>query len=43
MDWLRGTEWWPDLEGTVLALETSEEAPPGGGRGTVPSQPCYRR
>lgn len=28
MDWLRGTEWWPDLEGVVLALETSEEAPP---------------
>jgi muramoyltetrapeptide carboxypeptidase LdcA involved in peptidoglycan recycling len=28
LDWLRGTEWWPDLDGAVLALETSEEAPP---------------
>ncbi len=28
LDWLRGTAWWPDLEGAVLALETSEEAPP---------------
>jgi muramoyltetrapeptide carboxypeptidase LdcA involved in peptidoglycan recycling len=26
-DWLRGTAWWPDLEGVVLAIETSEEAP----------------
>lgn len=28
LDWLRGTEWWPDLEGAVLAIETSEEGPP---------------
>jgi muramoyltetrapeptide carboxypeptidase LdcA involved in peptidoglycan recycling len=28
LDWVRGTEWWPDLDGAVLALETSEEAPP---------------
>lgn len=28
LDWLRGTEWWPDLGGAVLALETSEDAPP---------------
>jgi muramoyltetrapeptide carboxypeptidase LdcA involved in peptidoglycan recycling len=28
LDWLRGTEWWPSLEGAVLLLETSEEAPP---------------
>jgi len=28
VDWLRGTDWWPDLDGAVLALETSEEAPP---------------
>ena len=28
LDWLRGTPWWPDLEGAVLAIETSEEAPP---------------
>ena len=28
LDWLRGTEWWPPLDGAVLALETSEEAPP---------------
>jgi muramoyltetrapeptide carboxypeptidase LdcA involved in peptidoglycan recycling len=27
LDWLRGTEWWPDLDGAVLALETSEEGP----------------
>jgi muramoyltetrapeptide carboxypeptidase LdcA involved in peptidoglycan recycling len=27
LDWLRGTAWWPDLEGVVLAIETSEEAP----------------
>lgn len=26
-DWLRGTPVWPDLDGAVLALETSEEAP----------------
>lgn len=26
-DWLRGTPWWPSLDGAVLALETSEEAP----------------
>lgn len=28
LPWLRGSEWWPDLDGTVLLLETSEEAPP---------------
>jgi muramoyltetrapeptide carboxypeptidase LdcA involved in peptidoglycan recycling len=28
LDWLRGTEWFPDLDGAVLALETSEEGPP---------------
>lgn len=28
LDWLRGTEWWPSLDGTVLMIETSEEAPP---------------
>ncbi len=28
LDWLRGTPWWPDLDGAVLAIETSEEAPP---------------
>ncbi len=28
LDWLRGTEWMPDLDGVVLLLETSEEAPP---------------
>ncbi len=28
LDWLRGTQWWPDLDGAVLAIETSEEAPP---------------
>ena len=27
LDWLRGTGWWPDLDGAVLAIETSEEAP----------------
>jgi muramoyltetrapeptide carboxypeptidase LdcA involved in peptidoglycan recycling len=27
LDWLRGTAWWPDLDGAVLAIETSEEAP----------------
>lgn len=27
LDWLRGTEWWPDLAGAVLVLETSEEGP----------------
>lgn len=26
--WLRGTEWWPSLDGAVLFVETSEEAPP---------------
>lgn len=25
---LRGTPWWPDLDGAVLALETSEEGSP---------------
>ena len=28
LDWLRGTAWWPSLDGAVLVLETSEEAPP---------------
>lgn len=28
LDWLRGTAWWPDLDGAVLLVETSEEAPP---------------
>lgn len=28
LDMLRGTEWMPDLDGAVLMLETSEEAPP---------------
>jgi muramoyltetrapeptide carboxypeptidase LdcA involved in peptidoglycan recycling len=28
LEWIRGTEWFPDLEGAVLAFETSEEAPP---------------
>ena len=28
LDWLRGTRWWPELDGRVLAVETSEEAPP---------------
>ncbi|HEX6843798.1 MAG TPA: S66 peptidase family protein [Actinomycetota bacterium] len=28
LDWLRGTAWWPDLDGSVLALETTEEQPP---------------
>jgi muramoyltetrapeptide carboxypeptidase LdcA involved in peptidoglycan recycling len=28
LDWLRGTAWWPALDGVVLVLETSEEAPP---------------
>jgi muramoyltetrapeptide carboxypeptidase LdcA involved in peptidoglycan recycling len=27
LDWVRGTEWFPDLEGAVLAIETSEEGP----------------
>lgn len=27
LDWIRATEWWPDLDGAVLAVETSEEAP----------------
>lgn len=27
LPWLRGSPWWPDLDGAVLALETSEEAP----------------
>ncbi len=26
-DWLRGSAWWPDLDGAVLVLEASEEAP----------------
>jgi muramoyltetrapeptide carboxypeptidase LdcA involved in peptidoglycan recycling len=28
LDWLRGTPWLPDLDGAVLAIETSEEGPP---------------
>jgi muramoyltetrapeptide carboxypeptidase LdcA involved in peptidoglycan recycling len=28
LEWIRGTEWFPDLDGAVLAVETSEEAPP---------------
>lgn len=28
LQFVRGTRWWPDLDGAVLALETSEEAPP---------------
>lgn len=28
LDWLRGSAWMPDLDGAVLLLETSEEAPP---------------
>jgi muramoyltetrapeptide carboxypeptidase LdcA involved in peptidoglycan recycling len=28
LDWLRGTPWFPDLEGAVLAVETSEEGLP---------------
>jgi muramoyltetrapeptide carboxypeptidase LdcA involved in peptidoglycan recycling len=28
LDWIRGTEWWPDLDAAVLAIETSEEQPP---------------
>ncbi len=28
LDWFRGTDWWPNLDGVVLLLETSEEAPP---------------
>lgn len=27
LDWLRGTPWWPHLDGAVLAIETSEEQP----------------
>jgi muramoyltetrapeptide carboxypeptidase LdcA involved in peptidoglycan recycling len=27
MDWLRGTPWWPDLDGAVLAVETTEDQP----------------
>lgn len=27
-DFLRGTEWWPSLDGRVLFLETSEDQPP---------------
>ena len=27
LDWLRGTAWWPDLDGAVLAVETSEDQP----------------
>lgn len=25
LDWFRGTPWWPDLDGVLLALETSEQ------------------
>jgi muramoyltetrapeptide carboxypeptidase LdcA involved in peptidoglycan recycling len=28
LDLLRGTPWWPSLDGAVLALETSEDQPP---------------
>lgn len=28
LDFLRGTAWWPPLEGAVLVLETSEDQPP---------------
>lgn len=28
LDWFRGSQWWPHLDGAVLLLETSEEAPP---------------
>lgn len=31
LDMLRGSQWWPDLEGAVLALETSEEGMPPEG------------
>jgi muramoyltetrapeptide carboxypeptidase LdcA involved in peptidoglycan recycling len=27
LDWLLGSPWWPDLEGAILAVETSEEQP----------------
>ncbi|TVP65344.1 MAG: LD-carboxypeptidase [Nitriliruptor sp.] len=28
LDFLRGTKWWPSLDGVVLVLETSEDQPP---------------
>lgn len=28
LDFLRGTVWWPSLDGVVLVLETSEDQPP---------------
>lgn len=28
LDWLRGSAWWPSLDGAVLLLETSEDMPP---------------
>lgn len=28
LDFLRGTVWWPPLDGAVLVLETSEDQPP---------------
>lgn len=28
LEFARGTAWWPDLDGAVLVLETSEEQPP---------------
>lgn len=28
VQWLRGTPWWPNLDGAVLFAETSEDAPP---------------
>jgi muramoyltetrapeptide carboxypeptidase LdcA involved in peptidoglycan recycling len=28
LELLRGTPWWLDLDGAILAIETSEEAPP---------------
>jgi muramoyltetrapeptide carboxypeptidase LdcA involved in peptidoglycan recycling len=28
LEWVRGSSWFPDLDGAVLATETSEEGPP---------------
>ena len=28
LEWIRGSVWFPDLDGAVLAVETSEEGPP---------------
>ena len=30
LDFLRGTAWWPPLDGAELLLETSEDRPPPG-------------